>query len=72
MTRKKSTARKRPTPIRYNALRVDASVESAECTIERKLKLPTGSVKLVYPSGRKARRDSTIGALLDHWRRRAG
>lgn len=56
-----------PRPIRYKALRVDARIEAAAKTIEDKFKLPRGSVKLVYPSGRKARSDSTIGALLNRW-----
>jgi len=68
-TKRKTTSAK---PIRYKALRVDANIEAAQRTIERKLKLPTGSVKLVYPSGRKARSDATVGALLRHWDRIAG
>ncbi len=65
---KQKTGRQAAKPIRYKALRVDATIESAQHTIERKLKLPPGSVKLVYPNGRKARSDATVGALLRHWR----
>lgn len=57
-------------PIRFNALRNDASIQSALKMIETKLKLPRGSVKFVYPSGRRARSDSTVGALLEHWDKR--
>jgi hypothetical protein len=54
-------------PIRYTRLHDDGSIESAQRTIEKKLKLPAGSVRLIYPSGRKARKDSTVGALKQRW-----
>lgn len=57
-------------PIRFKALRTDAAIQSAQRVIETKLKLPRGSVKFVYPSGRRARSDSTVGALLEHWDKR--
>lgn len=69
MATQKAARKKVAKPIRFKALRVDASIQSAQRTIEHKLKLPTGSVKLVYPSGRKARIDATVGALLRHWNR---
>lgn len=72
MATRKVAKKKTLKPIRYKALRVDGSIESAQRTIERKLKLPTGSVKLVYPSGRKARSDATVGSLLRHWDRVVG
>jgi len=56
-------------PIRFRKARSDASVSSIVQTIEKKLGLPSGSVKLVYPSGRKARIDATVGSLLAHWER---
>jgi hypothetical protein len=56
-------------PIRYTRLHDDGSLKSAQRTIERKLKLPTGSVRLVYPGGRRARSDSTVGALKRRWER---
>ncbi len=54
-------------PIRYKVFRSDASIESAQRTIETKFGLPRDSVKLVYPSGRKARSDSTVGTLVGNW-----
>lgn len=56
-------------PTRFRKARSDASVSSIEQTIEKKFGLPGGSVKLVYPSGRKARMDATVGSLLAHWER---
>ena len=72
MASRKAAKKKVAMPIRYTALRVDSSLEAAQRTIERMLKLPAGSVKFVYPSGRKARSDSTVGALLKHWDRVVG
>jgi hypothetical protein len=54
-------------PIRFKVFRVDASIHTAERTIQSKFGLPDGSVKLVYPSGRKAKSDGTVGALIKHW-----
>lgn len=54
-------------PIRYTRLHDDGSLANAQRTIEKKLKLPKGSVRLVYPGGRRARSDSTVGALKRRW-----
>jgi hypothetical protein len=54
-------------PIRYTRLHDDGSIENAQRTIEKKLKLPAGSVRLIYPSGRRVRSDSTVGALKKRW-----
>jgi hypothetical protein len=54
-------------PIRYTRLHDDGSIKSALRTIERKFGLPEGSVRLVYPSGRRARWDSTVGRLKQRW-----
>jgi hypothetical protein len=60
--------KKRPKkPIRYTRLHDDGSIATAVRTIESKLKLPEGSVRLIYPSGRAARSDSTVGALKRRW-----
>lgn len=59
--------RKKMNPKRFKILRSDASVESATLTITKISGLPRNSIKLVYPSGRKARSDSTIGALVKQW-----
>ena len=54
-------------PIRFRRTRANSSVASAQKNIEGTLGLPHGSVKLVYPNGRKARIDSTIRALRAYW-----
>lgn len=67
MLKLKSKRKRRVKPIRFKVLRVDGSIASAQRTIEKKLGLPPGSVRLVYPSGRKARSDAKVGALLRRW-----
>jgi hypothetical protein len=47
--------------------RSDAPVDSIVKTIEETFNLPIGSVKLQYPSGRKARSDTTINHLRKKW-----
>lgn len=54
-------------PIRFRAARDDASIGPIQRNVESALKLPRGSVKLVYPSGRKVRVDSTVGVLRARW-----
>jgi hypothetical protein len=46
------------------ALRRDASVGTGIRTIESVFGLPEGSVRLQLPSGRRARADKKIGALV--------
>ncbi len=53
--------------VRKNVLRTDASIGSGERKIAKVFGLPRGSVKLVLPSGRKARTDKSVGGLLDDW-----
>jgi hypothetical protein len=65
MTR--AETRKLETPSRFRAVRSDASIDSIQKKIEGVFRLPTGSIKLVYPSGRKARADATVGAFLRNW-----
>jgi hypothetical protein len=55
------------TAIRFRALRGDASIKSAQWTIEQTFKLPEGSVRLVNPSGRRIRSDASVDALLKNW-----
>jgi len=62
-----ASRKRREKPIRYRRLKFNASIASAQETLEQKLGLPRGSVKLVYPSGRKARRDSTVRNLYERW-----
>lgn len=64
IVRKKSRKAK---AIRYTRLHDDGSLATAQRTIEKKLQLPKGSVRLVYPGGRRARSDSTVGALKRRW-----
>lgn len=54
-------------PIRYHKAHGDAFIDNIQKTIEDEYQLPRGCVKLVYPSGRKARSDSTVDALRRHW-----
>lgn len=54
-------------PKRYRVARSDASIESILKKTERDYGLPEGSVKLIYPSGRKARSDAAVGTLLKQW-----
>lgn len=49
------------------ALRSDASVGTGQRKIEKVFGLPNGSVRLQLPSGRHARSDKTIRALLRDW-----
>lgn len=56
--------------IRYRKAKVNGSIGSLQKTIEKQFGLPSGSIKIVYPSGRKARIDADVGALREHWERR--
>jgi hypothetical protein len=49
------------------ALRRDASVGNGQREIERVFVLPEGSVRLFLPSGRRARSDKSVDALLADW-----
>ncbi|WP_157203414.1 hypothetical protein [Methylomicrobium agile] len=53
---------------RQRNARRDASIPSIIRTIEKILKLPHGSVKIIYPSGRQARSDATVGSLRKQWK----
>lgn len=54
---------------RKNILRVDCTIRSAERRIAEVFDLPKGCIRLVNPTGRKARSDKLIGALLRDWSR---
>ena len=58
---------RRDKPSRYRKAKSNSSIATVQRTLEAKFGLPEGSVKLVYPSGRKARTDSSVGALRTHW-----
>lgn len=66
MTRRRVTG---PEPRRYLAIRRDSCVGSAQREIERVFRLPSGSVRLLLPSGRNARVDKGIEAFLADWGR---
>jgi hypothetical protein len=68
---KKTTKRAR-TASRHRSAREDANVDSLIKTIEKAYNLPSGSVKLQYPNGRKVRSDTDIGQLRSHWQRKDG
>ncbi len=70
MPKPQDQSRTYPATRKY-ALRTDSTVESALREIERVFKLPEGSVRLVLPSGRAARKDKMVGALLDDWKPRS-
>ena len=61
------TTRRRSKATRYRKAKADSSIATLQRTLERKFGLPKGCVKLVYPSGRKARTDADVGALRKHW-----
>ena len=44
-------------------------IRAGQKKIAKVFGLPQGAVKLVLPSGRKARDDATVGALLRAWQR---
>jgi hypothetical protein len=54
-------------PSRFRKARGDASIATIQRTLEDKFGLPGGSVKLVYPTGRKARSDSKVELLIKSW-----
>jgi hypothetical protein len=67
---KRKTAKKQfPARRKFN-LRRDATVATGQREIERVFGLPEGSVRLHLPSGRPARADKSIDALLDGYARR--
>jgi hypothetical protein len=53
--------------LRYQAAKSNASVGTIQATIERLLKLPEGSVKLVNPDRTFSRRDQSIKRLRERW-----
>jgi hypothetical protein len=65
---KKKPVKRAATPTRFRKAKADASIENIQTTMEKKFGLPRGSVRLVYPSGRKARIDANVGALRKSWK----
>ena len=56
--------------VRARKAKADGSVGTLQKTIEKTFGLPADSIKIVYPSGRKARVDADVGALRAHWKKR--
>lgn len=67
MAKKKKGAKRVLKAKRYMAIRRDAAIDKALGTIEKEYKLPKGSVRLVNPSGRQIRSDTTVDKLLKNW-----
>lgn len=59
--------RRKAKRLRARKVRADASISAAEKWIAKMCGVPNGSVRLIYPSGRKARIDSDIQTLRDRW-----
>lgn len=61
--------RKRKYPAKRTfSSRDDSSVDTLVGHIEKTYRLPKGSVKVINPNGRKARRDKTVASLREDWR----
>ena len=54
---------------RHRQARKDASIPAMVKTIETTFNLPTGSIQFVYPSGRKAGANASVGSLRSNWKR---
>ena len=63
---KKPAAKEFPAKRKFN-LRRDSSIGTATREIERVFGLPEGSVRFQLPSGRRARSDKSIAALLSDY-----
>jgi hypothetical protein len=64
--RRKRPKKEFPARRKFN-LRRDASIGTGQRKIERVFGLPEGSVRLHLPSGRPARTDKSVKALLSDW-----
>ena len=62
-----TNATRENTARRTYVLRTDASVAHGQRAIERVFGLPKGAVFLMRPTGRRARGDKTVKALLAEW-----
>lgn len=64
MTKTKNNAM---TPKRFQNMKSNATVATAERKIAEEYGLPEGSVRLIRPGGKEANRNKTIGALRREW-----
>ena len=62
----KPAAKEFPAKRKFN-LRRDSSIGAATREVERVFGLPEGSIRFQLPSGRRARSDKSIGALLSDY-----
>lgn len=53
--------------LRYRAAKSDASVGAIQTTIEKRFKLPEGSVKLINPEQSFSKRNQSIRRLRERW-----
>lgn len=60
-------ATKTEKPLRTRVMKSNASIPAAIKKIAKECGLPASSIQLVYPSGRAARSDATIGTLRAQW-----
>lgn len=65
-----ATMKRAINPVRVRKAKSDGSIGTLQNSIEKSFGLPEGSIKVVYPSGRKARSDADVGALKKHWKER--
>ncbi len=59
--------KKAETAKRHRTARSDSSIPTLLKTIESIFNLPVGSVTLVYPSGRRAGGNATVGSFRRNW-----
>jgi hypothetical protein len=56
---------------RHRKARKDVAIPALIKTIEKTYKLPAGSIRVVYPSGRRAGANATAGSVRSKWERDA-
>ena len=54
-------------PSRYRRVKADCSIPTLQQTIENTFGLPQGSVRIIYPSQRKAPSNADVGLLRKRW-----
>jgi len=67
MAQQKRKPRKQEKPRRVRGAYSNALVSSIQKRIEKDYELPVNSIKLVNPSGRKARANARISTFLRNW-----
>ena len=56
---------------RHRVARSDAAIPAVIKTIVQTFNLPSGSISVSYPSGRKAGANATVGSLRKNWKANA-